>query len=486
MMSKVPLRPGMALSRRAFLTMSAAGLAAAGLPTALRAGSTRPAMDITAAAARVSLVGPDPHETAVWAYGGRVPGPAIRLRQGERLAVRVANQLDEPTTVHWHGLRVPNAMDGVPHLTQPPIEPGQTFDYVFDVPDAGTYWYHPHQRSFEQVGRGLYGALIVEEPEPPRVDRELTWVLDDWRLTPEAEIAGGFASARDMSHGGRVGNVVTVNGRIVEQVPVRAGERIRLRLINAANARIFGLRFEGHAPQVIAIDGQPVSPHRPADDRVVLGPAIRADVILDMGAAPGETFRVIDDFYRRRAYRLLTLAYGAQPPLRADPPDTPIRLPANTMPEPDVAGARRHRITFAGGMMGGMTGAMMDGRWRDVREMMHDGKMWAINGVAATGHVMEPLLRLRRGRSYVLEMVNDTAWHHPIHLHGHSFRVVARNGEPTRRREWQDTVMMAPRERVDIAFVADNPGDWMFHCHILEHQAGGMMGVVRVGEDEPA
>ena len=131
-------------------------------------------------------------------------------------------------------------------------------------------------------------------------------------------------------------------------------------------------------------------------------------------------------------------------------------------------------------MMGGMRSALMDGRKMDIRAMMHKGKMWAVNGVAATGHIMDPVLTLKRGGSHVLAMNNDTAWHHPIHLHGHSFRVVSRNGRPTRYREWRDTVLMAPRERVDIAFVADNPGDWMFHCHILEHMAGGMMAVVRV------
>ena len=114
-----------------------------------------------------------------------------------------------------------------------------------------------------------------------------------------------------------------------------------------------------------------------------------------------------------------------------------------------------------------------------MRGMQHAG-IWSINGVAATGHVMEPFLTLHRGRSYVLAMHNDTAWHHPMHLHGHAFRVIARDGQPTRYQEWQDTVLMAPRERVEIAFVADNPGDWMFHCHILEHQAAGMMGVIRV------
>ncbi len=113
---------------------------------------------------------------------------------------------------------------------------------------------------------------------------------------------------------------------------------------------------------------------------------------------------------------------------------------------------------------------------------MRSGKMWLINGVAATGHIMDPFLTLQKDRSYVLDMRNDTAWHHPIHLHGHSFRVISRNGNPTMHREWQDTVMMAPRERVEIAFIADNPGDWMFHCHILEHMAAGMMGVIRVSE----
>jgi FtsP/CotA-like multicopper oxidase with cupredoxin domain len=479
---------GLVLTRRAFLGAGAAGVAAAAVspPRVLRADPAESRVELVAASARTSLVGAGYPDTAVWAYSGTVPGPEIRLRQGERLTVRVTNLLDEPTTVHWHGLRVPNAMDGVPHLTQQPIQPGETFTYGFDVPDAGTYWYHPHQRSFEQVGRGLYGPLIVEEREPIRVDRELTWVLDDWRLTKDAAIAGGFGGGMDMSHGGRLGNVVTVNGRIVEDVPVLAGERVRLRLINAANARTFALHFEGHAPRVIALDGQPVTPHEPVDGRVILGSAMRADVVLDMTSDPGARFRVIDDFYPRRAYRLLDLAYRSDAPVRSAPLDAPIRLAANTMPEPDVAGAKRHRITLAGGMMGGLTGAMMDGKWHDIREMMHDGKMWAINGFAATGHVMEPLVTLRRNASYVLEMVNDTAWHHPIHLHGHSFRVIARDGRPTEHREWQDTVLMAPRERVDIAFVADNPGDWMFHCHILEHQAGGMMGVIRVTDGDRA
>ena len=479
-------QPRRGVSRRALLQGAAAGLAGALAPALGRAAAT-PEFKLAAAPARANLVGDGYPDTEIWAYNGALPGPEIRVRQGERIRVTVANRLAEETTVHWHGVRVPNAMDGVPHLTQTPIPPGGSFDYAFTAPDAGTYWYHPHQRSFEQVGRGLYGALIVEEPTPIEVDRDVVWVLDDWRLLPDAQISGDFGNMHDTSHNGRVGNTVTVNGHIVETFAVRRGERIRLRLINAANARIFALDFAGHAPLVVALDGQPIAPHLLEGERIVLGPAMRADLVIDMTGDPGERFTISDTFYRGLEYRLLDLVYEPEP-LRERSLETPIALAPNTMPEPDLGTAERHRVTFGGGMMGAMMGGMMGGMMRsmmvgggiDMRTMMHNGMAWTINGVAATGHVMAPLLTLARGRSYVLALDNDTAWHHPIHLHGHSFRVLSRDGRATRHREWQDTVLLVPRERAEIAFVADNPGDWMFHCHILEHQAGGMMGVVRV------
>jgi FtsP/CotA-like multicopper oxidase with cupredoxin domain len=459
------------LSRRRLLALSGAAAASAALspwPTEAAAG---PAHRLIASSGRAHLVGAPYPETAVWSYNGTVPGPEIRAAQGGRLQVEAVNRLDQETTVHWHGLRVPHAMDGVPHLTQAPIAPGESFTYAFDLPDAGTFWYHPHARSFEQVGRGLAGALIVEEREPPAVDRDLVWVLGDWRLGQDAQLSDDFGNLHDISHGGRLGNTVTVNGRVPDAVDVRAGERLRLRLINVANARIFGLEFAGHAPQVIALDGQPVEPHAPEDGRVVLGPGMRADLVIDLGGRPGERFTVVDGFYRGRAYRLVDLAYGDEPPLRESPLDAPIRLPANPLPEPDLASAERHELRFAGGMMGGMAG---------MREMMGRGLAWTVNGVAATGHDHAPLLTLDRDRSCVLALLNDTAFPHPIHLHGHAFRVLSRDGRPTRHREWQDTVLIAPRETVEIAFVADNPGTWMIHCHVLEHQAGGMTGMIRV------
>lgn len=474
------------LTRRSFVLSSVAGTLSTTLAIPGRAENATRSFTLRSAPGRARLV-PEPFsETDAWCYNGTVPGPEIRISQGDRLRVDVINGLAEGTTVHWHGIRLPNAMDGVPHLTQAPIGPGESFVYEFDAVDAGTFWYHPHQRSSEQVGRGLYGPLIVDEIYPPKVDRDVTWVLDDWRLTRDASIANDFENFHDLSHAGRIGNTVTVNGVVPEAFEVASGERIRLRLINAANARIFALDFGDHRPRVIALDGQPVTPHEPQDGLVTLGPAMRVDVILDCTGAPDTRTQLVDRAYRGNEFRVLDISYASSV-LREETPDWSTALPSNPIPEPDLNAAQRHEVMFSGGMMGMMVeremgldtqGGMMG---RGMMGMMHDGRgIWFVNGKAAEGHIMDPFLTLKYGASHILEMTNATAFHHPIHLHGHSFRVISRNGAPTKHQEWQDTVLMAPRERVEIAFVADNPGDWMFHCHILEHQAAGMMAVIRV------
>jgi FtsP/CotA-like multicopper oxidase with cupredoxin domain len=450
------------MNRREFLAAGAALAASPGFVIL----KIRP---LKIAATRQALVGAGNPATEVWAYDGTVPGPELRFKQGERLAIAVENALGVPTTVHWHGIRLPNAMDGVPHLTQAPIAAnGGRFLYEFDLPDAGTYWYHPHLGSPEQVGRGLYGALVVEESDPPAVDRDVVWVLSDWRLDRQAQAVEDFGSFMDSSHAGRIGNTVTVNGAIRESFAVRAGERVRLRLINASNARIYGLTFEGHEPWIVALDGQPVAPHW--HGRVVLGPAMRADIILDCAGAPGSRHRVVDDFYARRPYRLLDIEYSNEKPLRESFEPAP-RLAPNTIPEPRPEKAERHRIVFGGGMMGAMPS-----------QREHRGLFWTVNGkpVPEHDHSHAPLLNLDKGKSYVIELVNDTSWHHPIHLHGHVFRVLSRNNKQVMPRQLADTVLLDPDSRAEIAFVADNPGDWMLHCHVLEHQATGMMAVVRV------
>jgi FtsP/CotA-like multicopper oxidase with cupredoxin domain len=438
--------------------------------------------NLVAAPGRQRLAGNSYPDTQIWAYGGSNPGPELRVKRGETIRVHVANRLPEATTVHWHGIRLPNAMDGVPHLTQDAIEPGATFTYEFACPDAGTFWYHPHERSHVQLARGLYGALIVEETDALAVDRDVTWVLSDWRLTRDAAISTDFGNMHDVGHNGRIGNTVTVNGQVREEFAVRAGERIRLRLINTANARIFGLIFDGHAPRVLTIDGQPVEPYQA--EQVVLGPGMRADVLLDCTQQPGKRFRVRDTFYRGLEYRLLDLAYGAEPPLRDLANAAPLRVAANAIPEPQLSGAVRHRITLEGGMMGmmgmGGGGGGMAGGMMGMRRMMEQGLIWTINGVAEAGHTSKPMLTLPRGATCVLDIVNDTAFHHPMHLHGFSYRLLSRNGRAVPQRPWQDTTLLDPQERVEVAFVADNPGDWMFHCHVLEHQAAGMMATIRV------
>ena len=463
------------LNRRALLA-TAAGAAVLSI---VRASPSHAGQSyrITVAPAQAPLTGPRRRSTEVRAYSGSVPGPTLRVHQGEPVSIVVENQLAQDTTIHWHGIRLPIGMDGVPGISQPPIPPGGKFVYEFTPPDAGTFWYHPHANTLEQLGRGLAGALIVEERSPVPVDRDLVWTIMDWRLRPDGQIAGGFGNRMEAAMSGRVGNTVTINGVVPTDELVRAGERVRVRLINAALARIMSLRFEGHRPVVVAVDGQPCDPHEPKDSRLLLGPAMRIDVVLDMQGEPGRRYRVIDDYDEDLEYSLVQLAYGTAPPIRTRPLD-PVRLPRNPVPEPDLKAAERRELVLQGGMMGG--GGMMG-----MGGIMGMGRAaWAINGMSMTGdgHAgMTPLATFELGRSYVLSLRNDTAWSHPIHLHGHSFRVLSRNGVSVPFSQWADTVLVEPKQTVDIAFVADNPGDWMVHCHVTDHQAAGLMAVLRVG-----
>ncbi|CAN7661545.1 multicopper oxidase family protein [Pararhizobium sp. LjRoot255] len=470
------------VSRRDLLRTGAGLLLATALPPlpARAAGSSE--YRIVAVPARARLAGDSRPETDVWAYDGIIPGSLVRLRQGEPAHLVVDNRLAQDTTVHWHGIRLPNAMDGVPGLTQPPIRPGESFVYEFTPPDAGTFWYHPHANSLEQLGRGLSGAVIVEEREVVQVDRDLLWFLTDWRLTEEGGIASGFGNRMEAAMSGRVGNTVTLNGQVSEDEPVRAGERIRLRLVNGSLARIMALRFEGHRPSIVAIDGQPCDPHVPERHHILLGPAMRVDVMIDMQGEPGRRYGVIDDFYDGLSYLVTQLAYDGSPPVREHPLDASLDLPRNPLPEPDLAAIERHDLTLQGGMMSGMGGMQGGGMMHGMMGMV-GSPTWAINGMSMSGdgHAgMEPALTFQRGRSVILTLRNETAWWHPMHFHGHSLAVLSRNGKPVPHRQWQDTVLMAPKDVVEVAFVADNPGDWMLHCHVMDHQMAGLMTVLRV------
>ena len=412
-------------------------------------------------------------ETPIWGYDGRVPGPTLRVPQGARVARRFLNQIPQGSTVHWHGVRLENAMDGVPDLTQAVVEPGYGFLYDFTVPDAGTFWYHPHERAWEQMARGLYGALVVEEPDPPQVDRDEVLLIDDWRLAEDASIHESFGALGDWSHGGRTGNWITVNGEAGWSRQVGRYERLRLRLANVANARIFSLALEGLDGWLVALDGQPLDEARRAGP-LVLAPGQRADLVVDaLGATGSEA--VLYSREREGSFVLATFTVEGSARSRRLP--APAALASNPVPAlGSLAGARRATLHMEGGAMGGMREARMGGRMVPMRELAQAGKLWAFNGEVEMPK--EPLFAAERGETVLVRIVNDTAWPHAMHLHGHHFRAIGSNGDAGPLR---DTLLMDGEQTVEIGFVADNPGDWMLHCHTLEHSVAGMRTWFRIG-----
>ncbi len=455
----------------------------AAIPALLAAPSlsfaTAPPRTLRAATATTSLGGDLP-DTAVWAYGDTIPGPVLRARQGERLRVRFENDLPQPSSVHWHGIRIDNAMDGVSGLTQKPVAPGESFDYDFAVPDAGTYWYHPHNRTWEQMARGLSGALVIEEAAPPEVDRDIVLVIDDWRLDEDGQIdTASLGAMMDWSHAGRRGNWPTVNGRYRPEIPVKRNERLRLRLVNTANATIMALALDGLAGQLVALDGQPLAEVEPISDILTLAPAQRADLIVNVTAEKGARLDWITPGADPYPFTLFPVSGEARDELLG--PVAP--LPSNPLPVAlDLDNALRARLTMAGGAMGGamdayigqhpMTAMMGHGNGipdasgrLGIRDLAGHGFAWSLSGIA--GMPAEPVITAKRGETIVITMPNETAWPHAMHIHGHHFRETS--GGP-----WRDTILIERGATAQVAFVADNPGDWMIHCHMLEHQAAGM------------
>ncbi|WP_226575761.1 multicopper oxidase family protein [Acuticoccus sediminis] len=472
--------PGYAVSRRTILSGSGALLAGAALwPRPLQAASAPYELVADTGRQRLAFDGAE-RLARTWCYNGTVPGPLLRYRVGDRLDVAFTNRLPEPTSVHWHGLRPPNAMDGAAPLTQPPVAPGETMAYTFDLNDAGTFWYHTHFRSFNQQDRGLYGVLVVDEAEPPAVDRDLVLVLDDWVVDAAGRVSQTFGAIHEWAHAGRLGNVVTMNNADDIRLPVRAGERLRLRLVNVANAQVFALAFSGHETVVIAEDGEPVPPRRQSDvEPLVLAPGQRVDVILDATAAPGSEHAINGlTLTGEISFGRVIYAGEAAPEGRSGGPVVP--LAPNARPTLDLEGARRIPLAMEGGAMGRMRGAVLGGTMMNMRELVSNGRVWALNGVA--GDMAEPLVTLKGGETVIVEMTNDTAFPHAMHLHGMHFREVEREGRTVTDAPWRDTVLMGAGERVAIAFAGEGPGRWMFHCHMIEHMAGGMMTFVEVEE----
>ncbi|TYC51694.1 multicopper oxidase family protein [Rhodobacterales bacterium] len=460
-------------SRRGFLKAGMLGASAALLPRLSLAASGDGQFELTAAMGKARLYGADGGLSDLWLYNDSLPGPEIRVRRGERVQVRFTNNLEEATSVHWHGIRIDNAMDGVAGLTQPAVQPGESFDYDFVVPDAGTFWYHAHTMSWNQVPRGLAGSLIVEDDDrhfPP--ERDLTLFLSDWRLDEDGRLElTSFGAMHDFAHAGRLGNWLTINGKSMPEIPLQKERWHRLRLINASPARILDISPERFDARVIALDGQSFETPRDVSGIIQLAPAQRMDLIV----RPQKTGALPFEMMTGKPFTFATFQVA-----EAVEEDIPLSLPPpNPLPEPDLDDAMVLPLVMAGGAMGGMTSMMHDGTQMSPRSLMEAGMVWGFNGIA--GMEGNPMFSAEKGKTIVLESRNDTAFPHAIHLHGHHFKVLARNGKALDRQDWRDTYTSEPEETVRIAFVADNPGKWLIHCHMLGHAASGMMTWFEVG-----
>lgn len=452
-------------SRRQFLASTSALAALAG-STAFADSSAN-----VLAAREVSFqLLPDTYDkTKLWRFNENSPNGEIRVKQGSRVTRTLQNDLSQATSIHWHGIRIDNAMDGVSGLTQDAVQPGGNFEYDFIVPDAGTYWYHAHNMSMEQVARGLYGPLIIEESDAPDVDREEVLILDDWLVNPEtAQLEGDFEAAHALSHAGRIGNFITTNAAFNLTLTAEKHQRLRLRLINASNARIFPLRLEGLDGWIVALDGMPLSTPQKIAEGIVLAPAQRVDLMVDVIAEAGETAHLVHVTQQAAVSQVaFQIKMGGSFHRR----NAPAALPPNDHKMVNIEEATAFTLKMEGGAMGGLQNATMDGKERSMRELVDAGRFWAFNG-GADGMDGPPLAQVGIGESVRINIQNDTAFPHAMHLHGMHFRDVSIDGElgPLR-----DTTLLQRGETREIAFVADNPGQWLLHCHMLSHGAAGMM-----------
>ena len=420
-------------------------------------------LTLTAAATHLSLV--PGVTTEVYAYNGTVPGPTLEFREGDRVIVHFRNNLPQPSTIHWHGLHVPAAMDGSPFNA---IAPGGHYDYVFTIPRgaAGTYWYHPHpdQITGLQVAKGLYGAIVVRAPDDPLPASlpESVLLLSDNRFLPDGSIdipPPDSPQGRVDFENGREGDVLFVNGRILPTLAIRSGEVQRWRFINASGARVYRLALAGQTFLQVGSDGG-LFEHPVEVKEILLAVGERAEVLVRGTGPPGSRAVLQTLPYDRyipqtrpadwnEAHDLLTLQYTGEPAV------APIALPAElrAVPALDPSKATTTRVVTLS--QGFLNGKVMDMSRVDVSASLGATEIWEIENLVGLDH--------------------------PFHMHGFQFQVLDRDGVPEPYRAWKDTVNVPKHESVRIIVRYDDfPGKWMYHCHILAHEDAGMMGVLEV------
>ncbi len=396
--------------------------------------------------------------TPVWTYDGSVPGPFIDAKVGDRVIIKLKSSLPEPTTIHWHGIRLPAGMDGTIAM-QSPIPPGGTFRYEFVFKDAGLYWYHPHIRSDVQVQKGLYGAIRVRGPNEPAADQEHVVMLDDVRLKPDGTLSEYLDDTSKMM--GREGNTLLVNGQTDATLPVRSGAAVRLRLVNTANGRFFNLRLPGHKWRVIGHDGG-LLPKPYETEHLLISPGERYDVMVIATGAAGSVVDLMNDAYERgheSGHRtpmvVAHLRFSEEP-----------ALAGRTLPDafPAIEALSNTAMTIP---------LVLD-------EGFRNGELvFTINNDVFPGI---PHIRVENGGQRILEVKNASEMDHPFHLHGFFFQVLEKNGVrvPLESMGNKDTIIIPAKSTLKLVSRFDEPGHWMYHCHILEHAEGGMMGEIHV------
>jgi FtsP/CotA-like multicopper oxidase with cupredoxin domain len=417
----------------------------------------------------------------LWTFGDGAQPQLIRLNLGDRLEASLENRLPRPeeiTSIHWHGIRLPNDQDGVPYLVQPPVRPGEDFRYGFVPPDTGTFFFHTHCNTVEQLGRGLMGVLIVDGDTTEAYDADVVLVMRDWHVDLAAGEFTPFFTLRGAGRAGTFGPVRSVNGAVNPEIPLPASGDCRLRLINADTTRIMQIGIEGAEAAIVAIDGIAISPVPLS--LWPMGPAARIDVVL-RSPQGNRRARLVDRSTPQRV-ELAHFVGSGEPRRKSRFAPAPLR--AGRIAVPDLKSATRLAFAFHASDAGRLVAAPADSAGGPLGDLCLSSRtFWTINDRAwpERGHssLPPPLAVLQRGRSYIVQLKNSSEFSHPIHIHGHTFLLLGSNKQ-NRPVHHTDTLLLLPDEQAEVAFVADNPGDWMFHCHVIEHQETGMMGYLRV------
>ncbi|HRH50383.1 MAG TPA: multicopper oxidase family protein [Panacibacter sp.] len=388
-----------------------------------------------------------------WGFNNQVPGPVLRAKKGDTLVVRVQNNLPESTMVHWHGIRLPATMDGTGEVQQP-ILPGESFEYRFTVPDAGTFWYHSHQNETVQMEKGMYGGIVIEDKTDPVLDNERVLVLDDMQLTVNNEFKQhGTVGKWIERHDGREGSTNLINGKEALTMHMHAGQAERWRIINAASARYFKLSLDGKPFKVIATDGGLLEYAR-TETELLITPGERFDIVVGP-FEEGEVFSINSLPYNRVTMlkaKLQKYATVQVKERKSSIAAIPEKFAEIKLLAPQDAAVNR-KVSLS-----------VDPSLKHIIDFRVNKEMHGMDKPVMVGDLQ------------VWEVSNTSLMDHPFHLHGFFFQVLEENGKAPEYKAWKDTYNLKPRTTIKIAWMPDNrPGTWMYHCHIIEHHAAGMM-----------